>query len=44
MSEFERRIVRNGSRMQIWERRGGRDWELLVDRDEHRDQYGPYAW
>ncbi|MEK7601028.1 MAG: hypothetical protein AAB480_00660 [Patescibacteria group bacterium] len=42
MQHFERRVIVDGSRVQVWDRKGG-EWELLFERDEFRDQYGPYA-
>jgi hypothetical protein len=39
---FERREIRTGDRFEIWERRAGDEWTRLVDRNEFREQYGPY--
>jgi hypothetical protein len=44
MSKFERRIAHNGSRIQIWDKKAGGNWDRFVDRDDYREQYGPYAW
>lgn len=40
---FDRKIIRSGSRVQIWDKKANGNWELTIDRDDYREQYGPYA-
>lgn len=43
MAKFGRKVIRSGSKVQIWNRIAGGNWTLTMDFDDFHEQYGPYA-